>query len=566
MNSKLRLFMIPTLIFSVNTWAQDPNPTASVPVIVGAGGGRAYINPGNYDQTEANVTDSAIEAMKLAGVTQKEDVEYVKTKVAELHTAYVEYSNYLLNGPLLEMETTGIQGNSVDVLEFMKVVGELRSRKAAFDSLLLSVRSINKNVLPSNYNAVITANGTQQQIPSQGMINLDPVVREYSALRDNELEPQLNSYANIKVDVYGVVLFFNQYKSLINPVFPGVASLNPEKTAQLNLQIANLRQRSRDVTFENRQRFADAQRNEYNTFGTQYGFDYRYVNRSGDEEDNGWFGGIIDLFTGSGDKTVETGRGNTASVPGVEVENDIEQRNAAFKRLIDSMWMGSYLRLTTGIQVCALQPKFVEASNFGAFKELELLRELQTQPACTKAELEAALEYTRRIIKYTGAQAEGTFSEGFFEAGILNRLGSLTTYALGQRPAAEAMHMLIQLVYAGIQEELYMVTPGKGLQAVRDMYTARYQSSPEQRAYYSKLKCSIDKGASGCKANEEDPFAEIGGVGQDGDLLQAFYDLQNSNKLARDFLDQAERIQSTLNAAREGSTGHTNINRRANGL
>lgn len=541
---------------------------AADPVLVGGVGrsGHMYINPGAYRQIEENVTESAKKAMDLVNVTQNQDRDFVLGAVNEIHQAYVEYANKLISGEILQLEARGVAGNTTDLDTFMKQTTELKAKKAAFESLLVKNASINKAVLPSNYEVIITSDGTKQQVASPGQINLSSVVDKYHELIKNELDPQLASYTHIKIDVYGQVLGIEQYKNILNPDFRDLPTLNVDKKEELTAKMVQLRNRSGDLARNERIEFADAVRAEYNDFARRYGSDYRYVYRSGNA--TGKFPKLDKVFKGifgSDESRTTPGKGNTPNVPGISLDTDITARNASFKRMIDMWWVRSYQRLVDGQQICALQPKMVAATNLGAFEAIEALKELRTEPACTKNELENALENARRIMIYSGAQAAYVFDDkGFLEAGLLNRLGSAVTFALGNRPAAEALNMLIQLVYADIQEELLMATPGQGLQALHSMYRARYQSSPEQKEYYAKIKCSIDKTAD-C-ADKDDAFSETSSVGMAGDVRRVFLDLKAKIQLQKDFIDQANRIDATLQAARSDSEQFKNSTKRAKDL
>jgi len=543
-----------------------------MPFIAGSASGkgsRMYVaGAGAYKQIEVDVARLAEKVLTDAKVNQVEDRDYVKAAVLELHNAYVEYANALIADQILAMDTAGIAGNSIQLKDFMKNTAELKVKAQTFQSLLVKNESINKEVLPSNYSVIADSEGRTQAIPTVGLINLQPVRAKYENLIKTQLEPQLASYSHIKIDVNGQVLTFKDYKSILTPDFSKAPDLSPTKRAELTTQLEDLRKQSRKVTYQERIDFSDVLRTEYNDFSRRYGSDYKYVYRPGQStskpQEKGWLDMAGEALFGNNDSRTKLGKGNTVAAGGVSVESEFVARDNAFKRLTDVFWTRSYMRLTQGLQICAVQPKMVKATNFGAFQAIESLKQLNTTPACSKNELEDALENARRILVYSGVQADKVFDKenGFLQAGLLNKLGSAVTFTLGNRASAEALNMLIQLVYADIQEELILATPGQGLRALRQLYTARYQSNPEIKTYYSDLKCSYDTGIEGC--DTEDAFAETASVGiEDNDVRSTFLALKTKNALAKDLIDQANLINEALEVARENSASHNKAKKRS---
>lgn len=557
-------------LFSVQTYGDGG--TQVVPFITGTGGagnGRIYFGgDGTYRQVEEEITKLAMKALHEAGITQQEDIKYVLAATQEIHSSFLDYAQLVLTGKMFEMNTTGIQGEATPVMDFMQAIAELKAKKAFFESTLVKLASINKGVLPSNYSVLATSEGRQQQVPSPGMINLEPTLSIYRNLVKDEVDSQLTTYTSIKVEVYGQILTHNQYKDLLNPDFSLVPTLNFNKIAELTESMRGLREQSRNMGMKERRDFSNLVRDDFNGFVEKFGEDYKYILRSGTENNS-----LIDRFknmlnkflSGSDESRTKLGKGETPSVPGVNISTDINARNQAFKRIADVFYLRSYLRLSEGIRICAPQPKEISPSNLGAFKSLQEIQQLRPEVACTKTELESALQSTRLAIAYSGAKAEKIFGQGeFMEAGLLNKLGSMVTFGAGNRPYAETIHMLFQLVYADIQEELIMATPGSGLRELRLLYGARYQYSEEQKKYYSSVKCSIDYDSEVC--GEIGAFDETPGVGMPNDFRAVFLDLRQALAAAKAKIEQANRIYATIQAAQKGGAAQKNSRDRAKEL
>jgi len=529
-----------------------------VPVIAGGAGqsGRMYVGgAGDYRQVEVNVTELAKSALATAQVTQEVDRQYVLSAVQSIHEAYVDLAQSTISTDLLELQSIGLSGDAVSIDQFLKATNGVKLKMVNFKSLLEKSRSINKSTLPSNYVVNSNEDEGQQVVPSVGKVNLDDVVNTYNKMIESEILPQLAQYRNIKVEINGEILSLASYKSLLNPDFSSVPQLSPEKRAEVASNITNLRKKSQQIGEKERINFADALRDGYNSFARTYGADYKYIFRSDSQEkedSSGVFGKIGKLLFGSGESKTKTGKGDTVQVNGIEIKDDMTQRNEAFNRMVEVFWMRSYLRLTQGIQICAVQPKEVKTTNFGALKDIDPMKNLRTGMACSRTELEEALENARRVLTYTGVQADHIFNgEGLMETGVINKIGSAVTFFKGNRPSAEALNMLMQLVFADIQEELIMATPGKGLSALRDLYSARYQSSPELKAHYSSLKCSIDFDSQVC--GDVGAFDVDDSVGMEQDVKSIFKDLQTRLKVAKDYIDQANRLEQSLEMARSDS-------------
>lgn len=531
-------------------------------IFAGAGNGsRMYMaGEGDYRQIEVDVTKLAEAALNAAQVTQKEDREYILAAVLELHNAYVEFNNEVFTGPVLDLQVLGLQGKTTDIKTFMNVTSALKAKLAAFESLMTKVSSLNKETLPSNYQVLANEQGEKQNVPTPGLIELGKVTQTYKDLIDTVSLTQLQTYQNIKVKHKGQSLDIEKYKSLVAPDFSAFPKYEVGEIDSMLSEQEQLRDQAANVGETEKQEYGDLIRNDYNSFARRFGSDYRYVFRTTDKSsgEKSWLDGALEGLFGSGDSHKKVGKGNTVAVPGVAIDSDIAARNNDFKRIVDLFYARSYLRLKRGMQICAIQPKAVPATNFDAWLKLDPMRQLNTQLACTREELADALENARRIIISTGVQSEEVFGEeGFLESGILNKLGTAVTFTLGKRPIAEALHMLMQLVYADIQEEYMLANRGQGLRSLYDMYGDRYQSSQEQKDYYTIVKCNYDSSASGCnEISSDDAFATIGNEGIAGDYGQVWKTLSNRMAFARDLLDQADRIQVELDSFRSSSKEH----------
>lgn len=546
-----------------------------------SGSGRTYFQgAGDYKQVELSVNSLAEKKIEAAQIVQKEDKEYILSIVSELHQAYVDYAKSLTSDQLFELEASGIAGNPVSLRDFLKATADLKLKTEAFQSLLIKSKAIKKETLPSNYSVIETTDGKSQPIPLVGNVDLTEIIEKYKNLVKDNLDPLLASYTHIKINIDGKILTKNDYGDILKPNFSMVNEFNLNTKTKLTEEMNRFLSQSRDVIFDDKIKFTNALRNEYNGFTNRFGSSYQRIYRPGSpaNKEQGFLDKLAETIFGTSDSRTKTGKGNTTAVAGLHVEDDFEARDSSFRRLIDTFWIKSYLRLKSGIQLCAVQPKeFKPQNNLNILGRLNLLsddadlidamKQLRAEPACSKDELEDALQNARNILIYSGLHSDFVFNKdsSFLEVGLLNKLGSAVTFALGKRPVAEAVNMLIQLVYADIQEELIMATPGRGLRALRDMYSARYQSSKEQKDYYSSLKCSYDKNIPEC-ANQT-AYDETPGAGaSDDDIRAVFLDLQSKIYLAKDYIDQASLINQELMLFRSNQESSRKAIERSNDL
>lgn len=546
--------------------AQDaaaPGSGSIIPVIGGGAGGGAgsiYVGgPGVYNQVNENVTDLAKEALEDAQINQEADRQFVLAAVAQIQEAYVEYSDFLVKGPLVGYQAKGINSQTITVEEFMAATANLKAKRNVFEALLVEKASINKETLPSNFTAIVSTDGTEQPTLLTGNVNLEKVVEAYQQRIKEDLDPALQSFNRIAVETQpGQVLTIADYKSLLDPDFSKTPPLTPEKISELTQKVIRLKEQGVENGRKERSAYGSIMQNNYNVFFDTFGTDFKYVGRSSDEP--GWIEWGLGLIVGSGESKSKTGKGDTVAVPGVVVDTDMTARNNAFKHLVNFGYARSYLRLSEGVSICAIQPKKVDPTNFGGFEAVEAMREMRNDVACGTAELLSAQQSARLIIQYSGVQSEHVFdSNGFFKAGLLNKLGSATTFAMGNRQSAEALHMMIQLVYADIQEELLLNTQGQGLQPLRDMYVARYQSSPEQRDYFQGVKCAIDPGA----CDDVGAFGTSPGYGGTSDDIKLAYEKMRAKvRESKAMFNQARLIEETIEASQKGTVEQEQTDRR----
>ena len=430
------------------------------------------IQPGNFNITQEEVTQSVNEVLRQAQISQKEDREYLLTGV-ERARVKLSQINSLIYKNLLDMSNQSAQSGSKEVTDkdFFKLIGQINGLVRDYSNEFTAITSLTSDALPSQNQVKI--NGAVQAVPKIAQINWDNVSKRFSASLNEMLDFANNLLMVIRfVDRQTTEIIARNSGTTLHPVF-SFPILSQEQIDSIKNQIEEKRLVPREIVTA-QMALANVKKTMIFNFVQRYGRDQKWRTR---DDSN-----IL----------VDQGRGDKVIVDGIRIPDYYKARDEAFEAIVYAFWISSYHRLKTGVTQGAIAPMpyKLQPLNLDVFQATEHLLQFRSELVKAEPDLLSAREDIRNYFMLVDARSTQIFGKESHPNWFV-KASSLVTFLGGYRPMAETLFMIMQLVAGEIEEEFILRT--KGMSAFKDFYYARYASSPENRLTYGKLSCLRDQ-------------------------------------------------------------------------
>lgn len=473
--------------------------------------------PGQFDIHSGDVTVLLQETLKRYADVQDKDREYLDSVVKEMITVVNDYQTYITAGPWKQLSDRSISSGAkqVTLQEFLATLNEVRQKKLALQTKLDLLTSVS-SALPSD---VQTVDGkSNNPLPQPRKIDFSGVVAAATknlaaaeAIANNLQFAVVNVNPDDPTDVRPPLLIPANSGTALNPV------INSPLLSRK--QIDNLQAQARGlVTFS--RSFNSATQTHADLLKQLI---WKFRDRFGKEE---------------------AYRFHDAAFS--------EARAAAFKDIANMFWQRSYLRKVYGVRVGSILPenynkRYMNIDRFTVLlDQLSQFKETSSPLDIDDASILSATEDFRQTLITLGDKTAGILTG---DASILARINSAYTWFRGERPTAEALLMIVQMLAADLYEEKALAM-GTGLQEVTRFFDARWEATPQDKQLHEERVCAFDS-ISNIANGRQNCFQ---GTAQSG-LLGAFVVLNDELNSQSAGIDQANDIRKQIQLAIMATTG-----------
>lgn len=450
--------------------------------------------PGQYDIQQRDVSLLLQEALKRAGEVQESDRRYLDQTVESLRLASNQYIQLLLVGEFKKLSDISVAGQTVPVLKFLETLNQVRGSRAALINQLQILDGL-QSALPSDIS--IPDGKNSLNLPQARKINFSAISTKIFE-QVHKAEFLANNYPFVIEHTAGLQIIPNQSGSALNPVlqFPLLTGS----------QIAELQKKARRLSTP------DAE-----------------FERSAESHGN-LLKRLISVFVN------QYGRMEAYRFRDAELAR---ARADQFEQIVNAFWMRSYLRQVYGVRVGALLPANYKKRWMNTdlilvlTEQLTQFSELTGPSQINDSDLMKAMEDIRMYLSVLGQRTEKILVG---DASVIARLNSFITLMKGERPTAEALLMIMQLVAADIKEEQILAT-GFGLDSLVTFYQSRWKSTPQDIEINKKRVCAFDHlfnlqtNASQCYQGNPESGVKGVFVKMNDSLNAMSADIENANKI-----------------------------------
>lgn len=486
-----------TLAFAQGATTALQNTVPTVRNNVTSGGfGALMVAPqaGQYDITDTS--EYVRDLVKQIQGVQASDVKYIEDTIRALMDATNEYTRLLTVGAFKQMSDLTVASKTLDdksvtqgkikVEKFLEVQNMVNSAKVALETKRDLLTSI-ADSLPSD--PVITEGRTQQKVVNPRHIDFSKTMNAVNAAID-KAEALAKNYPFVIEHEQGIQIVNRNSGTALNiqlnfPLLTGKA-------------IANLQKKARELSTPSTVFNDELTESQGMLLKKQIvGFVYTY-----------------------GDKEAYRFRDQALA----------NARAEALAKIVDIFWQRSYLRKVQGVRVGAILPNTYDKRylNWDVFAvtmdQLKGFKKEATGPSqVTDDEMQRATEDYRQILNVLDQRSSKILSG---DASILARVNSAITLARGERPTAESMLLIVQLLAADLKEE-YELAIGGGLDTVVKMYNQRWLATEEDGKKVDERVCAYDhifnaqEGKSNCYMGADNSDSLKGIFTRMNDELQA---------------------------------------------
>jgi hypothetical protein len=458
---------------------------------------------GTYDIKNEDTTKIVEMILGQVSKVQESDLKFIEEARVSTQKAYSDLQKFI-TGDFSKLSNDSKLSKTIDANVFLSALSRIQELQLTLDSQIQSLNAITKGALPSQ-NQIQVA-GNSQTVVGYRNIDMSGLVSLYQEYTKALIAMANSMPMKVALPSGGIKIIA---KDTLTPNFPMVYL--PEDFKKIQEQINVLRlppEELRDLMNDH----ASETRRLIQAFVTNFGSSevYRFKN-----------------------------------------EADRTARSEEIQAIQDIFWTRSYLRLSWGVRLGAIQPAAYQKrwANVEKFTvATESLRQFRQERAVSEVELANASENMRNTLEILDDRTVSILGENP-DASFLARANAFMTFVGGQTQTAEALLMISQLVAADIAEEKMLVSPG-GLQKLQAFYTARYQATKAMQTHYTSLKCSIDSKVEGC---EENIYADAK-TNQEG--LRSIFNRMNFALNGMDnSLATADQIEEDLNQSIIASRG-----------
>ncbi len=163
------------------------------------------------------------------------------------------------------------------------------------------------------------------------------------------------------------------------------------------------------------------------------------------------------------------------------------ERNSAFKLIVNAFWFRSYIRAIYGTPVGSLalqyDKKIFHIDKF--WNSTESLGNFLPEFAWSDADQASIRDDIRVALELAGDRSVRILDNG--DAGFLTKANSFFTYVGGKRNLADTNLMILQLIAADLYEDILIKKPN-GLVRMLEQYQNRYYATDDTKKYYQGLE------------------------------------------------------------------------------
>jgi hypothetical protein len=235
-------------------------------------------------------------------------------------------------------------------------------------------------------------------------------------------------------------------------------------------------------------------------------------------------------------------------------DGDIAARNEAFREIVIAFWTRSYLRVAYGVPLGTIgityEKSWAKLDRFMVSNTA--LRTFREEPVWEQEDLMSAAEAYRNALTVVDARSSKVMDG---DTSLLTKANSLITFITGQRPVAEILEMVLQLMAADCYEEKTLITESGALALLFSRYEARYFTTEDSEAKFRALRKSYDPDpveAADPDADEpeDNPFGDTD-VLSAGSIRAEFSNVLLEAQLKQTELQLAQELRGTIaNAVR----------------
>lgn len=449
-----------------------------------------------FDQTQAMTT-----LVKAIDSRSKADLAYFKESITYLNQLFQNIVNndvYGKSGLKILSDNSSQGGQLTPAKDFLRALNKFEQDKIEIQAAIAKVSSIT-TAFPSQ--TAVKVGTVNTAIPSYGQVKFDGVVKFYNEQLEKITAYLSNLPQGVKLQTGNPFLIpENTGNSLVlnAPAF----QYNAQEIRKLKNQILTLRtwsEKSWDVALIP---YTGKVKQMVQQFIRTYGSSERYR--------------------------------YDASTPNLMKEE--------LTRFVDYFYARSYLRAVYGMPLGAIgitynqkafnTDYFFSSNSVGLIEEV--IREEQDFPEVEKA-------YTNAL-KAANARTQSVFGKG---VDFLERLNSAFTQLKGENRLAVANRMMFDLLVKDFQEERLLMT--QGVSAMLTSYRARYKSTPEKAAYYSKLKKRYDALVNNEAIDDQDnAWSNSGNTVSKGSVNYFVQQVAFEAQVKENELGQADELEEQL--------------------
>jgi hypothetical protein len=472
-------------------------------------------NPGDFNFTSSDTTELKRDLLSRIGKVQDSDRDYLDQVIQMAISATNKYNTLLITGKFKQLSDRSANGAPVDYEDFLTVINEVRGAKAELQTKL-DLLTAAAHALPSD--ATINDEKSPQKVPAPRNIDFSELFKRVD-VKLAAAEAQANRYPFTIKHMSGSIAYINQVDAnmgvALNPVFE-FPILNPVEIETLIAEASQL-----SIPPSSLDDLAGSYLSQLKQLISQFYYDY-----------------------------------GKAEAYRFQDKAFAEKRAEQLARIVNGFWGLSYLRKVNGGRTGTILPKPYEkkALNLDKFtvlmSSLTEFREESSPSQINDRDLAAASESVRNILITLDERSSKILSG---DASVLARVNSLIAYMRGERPSAEALLLIMQLIAADIHEE-QMLTLGDGLAGVKRFYESRWNATPADTAVTEARICAFD-----AIYNRENQRMDCYLGAEEGGIKSTFNKMNNEFVVFGAQLDQAndrrQKVQQAILAQSMSAKG-----------
>lgn len=424
------------------------NPSVAAPF---TGYSPLTVAPGEFQITSKDVSAIMTALINREGDVADNDRAYLDQLAAQTATDLNAYTDLLIVGDFKKLSDEVLGGRSAGITldRFLETLNQVKAARVRIENKLALYQTLSE-ALPSDRQ--IDDGKTVHQLPQPRKINFGPIT---SVVKEkmNAAEAIANNYPFIIV------------KGLQTDIIPpnSGTALNPKLKIQL-LDATQFAARLKEI------QKALVPSNEYIGLIRDFYADWKDM--------------IAGFITRYG--RMETYRFRDKALS--------DARARELESIVTGAWMISYSRFVNGTRQGAILPATYNKryANIDlltvSLEELQTFREETSPDAISDNDLNDAIESYRNALKVLN-QRTVKILDG--DASILSRANSAITWIKGERPTAEALLLIVQLLAANVKEE-QIIANGRGFDELEAFYNQRWRSTPEDEKVTDQRICAFD--------------------------------------------------------------------------